>query len=229
MLAETMDKEYYEYITKFASALAKVYAIADFLAKPARNKVVTTTNPRSGSRILDVATGTGELVFAFARKGVDATGIDLSKDMLRIVRKNNKYEKTSFVLADAANMPLKENLFDISCISLTLHDMPFIIREKVLRETARTTKPHGIIIIVDYAPLPQNRILRFLTYHITGLYETKYYSEFARSDPKAQLHRVGIEIREEIPTLFGILRILKCTSILGGLQPVSDESHKYWK
>jgi ubiquinone/menaquinone biosynthesis C-methylase UbiE len=80
MLAETMDKEYYEYITKFASALAKVYVIADFLAQPMRSKVVTIANLRSDSRILDVATGTGELVFAFARKGLDATGVDLSKD-----------------------------------------------------------------------------------------------------------------------------------------------------
>ena len=207
-----MDKEYYEYTSKFASGLAKVYGIADFLAKPTRAKVATIANIRSDSRILDVATGTGELVFTFARKGLDATGVDLSKDMLRIARKNNKYEKTSFANADAANIPFKENMFDVSCISLTLHDMPFIIREKVLREIARTTKPQGIIIIVDYAPLPQNRILRFLTYHITGLYETKYYSEFARSDPRALLHRIGIEIREEIPTLFGTLRILKCTN-----------------
>jgi hypothetical protein len=49
MLAETMDKEYYEYITKFASALAKVYAIADFLAQPMRSKVVTIANLRSDS------------------------------------------------------------------------------------------------------------------------------------------------------------------------------------
>jgi demethylmenaquinone methyltransferase/2-methoxy-6-polyprenyl-1,4-benzoquinol methylase len=212
MLAETMDKEYYEYISKFASQLAKVYAIADFLAKPVRNKVVTIANAKPGSRILDVATGTGELVFAFAKKGLDATGVDLSKDMLRIARKNNKYEKTSFEIADAANMPFKENLFDVSCISLTLHDMPLLVREKVLKEMARITELQGIIIIVDYAPLPENRILRFLTCRITKLYETKYYGEFVRSDQKVQLHRIGIEIQEEILTLFGTLRILKCTN-----------------
>ena len=211
MLAETMDKEYYEYIGKFASRLTKVYGIADFLARSTRNKVVAAANARASSRVLDVATGTGELVFAFAKKGIEATGVDLSKDMLRTAaRKNKKYERTRFGIADAANMPFKENLFDISCISLTLHDMPFAIREEVLREMARITKLRGNIIIVDYAPLPQNRILRFLTYHITKLYESKYYGEFARSSPEVQLHRIGIETREEIPTLFGALRILKC-------------------
>jgi demethylmenaquinone methyltransferase/2-methoxy-6-polyprenyl-1,4-benzoquinol methylase len=212
MLAETMDKEYYEYISKFASGLAKVYAIADFLAKSTRNKVVAMASPKRGSRILDVATGTGELVFAFAKKGLCATGIDLSKDMLRIARKNNKYEKANFEIADAASTPFKRNLFDVSCISLTLHDMPFRIREKVLREMVRITKLQGTIIIVDYAPLPKNRILRFLAYQITKLYETEYYSEFARSDQKGQLQRIGIEIREEIPSLVGTLRILKCTN-----------------
>lgn len=213
MLADVMDKEYYDYIGKFASGLAKVYGIADFLARPTRNKVVEIANVRRGSKILDVATGTGELVFAFAEKGLATTGIDLSKDMLRIARKNNKYENASFEIADAAKMPFKENFFEVTCISLALHDMPPLIREEVLREIARVTKSQGIIIIVDYAALPENRILRFLTYHITRLYETKYYSEFAGSNPTAQFHRIGIEIREEIPALFGTLRILKCTNI----------------
>jgi demethylmenaquinone methyltransferase/2-methoxy-6-polyprenyl-1,4-benzoquinol methylase len=212
MLAETMDKEYYEYIRKFASGLAKVYAIADFLAKSTRNKVVAMAGAKPGSRILDVATGTGELVFAFAKKSLDAMGVDLSRDMLRMARKKNKYEKANFGIADAANTPFKGNIFDVSCISLTLHDMPFRVREKVLREIARTTKPRGVVIIVDYAPLPKNRILRFLTYHIAKLHETKYYSEFARSDQKVQLQRIGIETLEETPTLFGTLRILKCTN-----------------
>jgi ubiquinone/menaquinone biosynthesis C-methylase UbiE len=60
--------------------------------------------------------------------------------MLRIARKNNNYETTNFAIAEAANMPFKGNLFDVSCISLTLHDMPFSIREKVLREIARVSK-----------------------------------------------------------------------------------------
>jgi len=40
MLAEMMDKEYHAYIGKFASEFSKVYAIADFLVKQLRNKVV---------------------------------------------------------------------------------------------------------------------------------------------------------------------------------------------
>jgi ubiquinone/menaquinone biosynthesis C-methylase UbiE len=101
--------------------------------------------------------------------------------MLRIARKSNKYENAAFEIIDTASMPFKENVFDVSCISLTLHDMLFAIRENVLIEMARITKSWGMIIVVDYAPLPENSILRFVIYNIIKLYETEYYPEFARS------------------------------------------------
>jgi ubiquinone/menaquinone biosynthesis C-methylase UbiE len=36
------------------------------------------------SKILDVATGTGKQAFAFAKRGYDVTGIDLSEAMLKV-------------------------------------------------------------------------------------------------------------------------------------------------
>jgi 2-polyprenyl-3-methyl-5-hydroxy-6-metoxy-1,4-benzoquinol methylase len=50
-----------------------------------RGKVVDFTNPGSGSRILDVATGTGKQAFAFAKKGYDVIGVDLSEAMLKSI------------------------------------------------------------------------------------------------------------------------------------------------
>ncbi len=41
------------------------------------------------------------------------------------------------------------------------------------------------------------------------LYEGKYYLEFIESDLDALLRKAGIEIKEEIPILFGAGRILK--------------------
>lgn len=128
--------------------------------------------------------------------------------MIRVSKKKNKYKNLEFKVADATNIPFDINYFDVSCISFGLHDMPLTIREKVLEEMVRITKPKGIIVIVDYA-LPKNRIVRYLIYHFVKSYETRYYTEFIKSDIKALLGKLGINIEKELSVLFGAGRILK--------------------
>lgn len=93
-------------------------------------------------------------------------------------------------------------------MSFALHDMPLSIRERVLKEMVRVTKPGGTIIIVDYA-LPMGKISRFLIYHFIKLYESKYYPEFMKSELQVLLEKSGIKIKEEIPVFLGAGRILK--------------------
>ena len=202
------EKEYYPLVKKVFRVLAPFYDIGTIPISGLRDKAVDFTNAGTGSKILDVATGTGKQAFAFAKKGYDVTGIDLSEAMLKVAIKKNKYYNAKFALADATNLPFKDSSFDISSVSFALHDMPLIIREKVLMEMVRVIKPEGMIIIVDYA-LPENRIGRFLVYHFVKIFEKEYYSKFIKSDLKALLRKSGIEIKEELPVLLGAGRILK--------------------
>jgi len=203
-----MGEEYYSYIRKLFGRLALVYDIVGILIPRVRDKVVDLANAERGSRILDVATGTGKQAFAFAKRGYDVVGVDLSEDMLRVANKRNKYENVKFEVADATNMPFKTNFFDVSCVSFALHDMPLTIREKVLKEIVRVTKPEGITVIVDYA-LPENKIRKHLVYYFVRLYESKYYPEFVKFELEAMLNKLGIELIEEMPVLGGAGKILK--------------------
>lgn len=203
-----MDEEYYSYIKRGFSRWAPIYDIWTAPISRVRDKVVDFTNAKSGSRILDVATGTGEQAFAFAKKGYDVIGIDLSEDMLKVANKKNKYENVKFEVADATNIPFEDKHFDIACVSFGLHDMPLSIREKVLKEMVRVSKPKGVIIIVDYA-LPKNKIGRYLIYRFVKSYESKYYSEFIKSDIRALIQKSGIEIKNELSVLFRAGRIFK--------------------
>ncbi len=205
------EKEYYLLVKKVFRILAPVYDIGTIPISGVRHKTVDFTGAENGSKILDVATGTGKQAFAFAKKGYDVTGIDLSFAMLGVASRKNKYANAKFALADATNLPFKDGSFDVSSVSFALHDMPRSIREKTLKEMVRVTKPEGLIIIVDYA-LPENRISRFLAYHFIRIYEKEYYSEFIKSDFEALLRKSGIEIKEKLPVLFGIGRILKGVS-----------------
>ncbi len=203
-----MDEEYYSYIKKWFSRWAPIYDVVAIPFSRVRDKVVDFTKARNGSKILDVATGTGKQAFAFAKQGYDVIGIDFSEDMLKIARKKNKYKNVRFEVADAATIPFEDKYFDVACLSFALHEMPSNIREKVLLEMGRVTKPKGIIMIVDYA-LPRNRIGKYLIYHLVKLYESKYYPEFIKSDIKALIRKSGIELENELPVLFGAVTILK--------------------
>jgi ubiquinone/menaquinone biosynthesis C-methylase UbiE len=159
-------------------------------------------------RILDVATGTGAQAFAFARRGHNVVGVDLSDSMIRVAQKKNRQRIVTFEVADATHLPYPNDSFDVTTISFALHDMPLTIREKVLTEMVRATKPQGSIVIVDY-DLPKNRLGRFLIYHLVRLYEREYYTEFIKSDFRELLRQVGIEIVHERPVLLGAARMIK--------------------
>lgn len=202
------EKQYYLLVEKVFNVLAPFY---DLVTKPLaglRDTVVDFTNAGSGSRILDVATGTGEQALAFARKGYEVVGIDLSEAMLKVANKKNEHGHVRFEAADATNLPFENSSFDVTCVSFALHDMPLTVRARALKEMVRVTRPTGLIVIVDYA-LPKSKVGRFLVYHFVRLYEREYYSRFIESDLEALLRTMGIEIREDLPVLLGAARILK--------------------
>ncbi len=202
------EREYYSLVKKVFDILAPFYDMVCTPISRLRGRVVDFTGAEKGSRILDVATGTGKQAFAFAQKGHDVTGIDLSKAMLDVAIKKNRFQNVRFQVADATNLPFEDKSFDVSSVSFALHDMPLTVREKVLKEIARVTKPVGMIIIVDYA-LPMNKIGKFLIYHFVSLYEREYYSRFIKSDFEALLKKSGIDIKEELRVLLGAGRVLK--------------------
>jgi len=202
------EKEYYSLIRKVFDILAPFYDIVTMPFSRIRDQLVNFTDARKGSKILDIATGTGKQAFAFAKQGHEVIGIDLSEAMLKVANKKNRYGNVRFEVADATNLPFEDNSFDVSCVSFGLHDMPLTIREKALKEMVRVTKTKGTVVIVDYA-LPRNKIGRFLIYHFVNLYEGRYYSAFIKSDLGALLGKTGVEIKGELPVLLGAGKILK--------------------
>jgi len=207
---EIMDEEeeYYSLVKNVFKILAPFYDIMTAPLSRIRDKVVDFTGARNGAKILDVGTGTGKQAFAFAKRGYDVTGIDLSEAMLKVAVKKNKYGNAKFIVADASHLPFKDSSFDVSSVSFALHDMILPIREKALKEMVRVTRRDGIIVVIDYG-LPENRASKFLIYHIIKLYEGKYYIEFIKSDFEALLGESGIELTEKLPVLFGAGRVLK--------------------
>jgi ubiquinone/menaquinone biosynthesis C-methylase UbiE len=203
-----MTDDYYPYIKGFFKKWARIYDVIIFLLAGVRGKVVETTAAGKGAEVLDVATGTGKQAFAFAKKGFNVTGIDLSDDMLKIARKNNKYANLKLEAGDATAMNFPENRFDVASVSFALHDMPPSVGEKVLEEMVRVTRPGGTITVVDY-DLPKNKIIKNLAYTMIKTYESKYYPPFINNNLPALMEKSGIKIEKERKVLFGTGRIIK--------------------
>ncbi len=202
------EKEYYDLTKRAFNFLAPFYNVMTLPLVRVRDQVAEFANADKASTILDVATGTGQQAFAFAKLGCDVTAIDLTQAMLDIARKNARNGLVKFEIADATQLQFETNSFDITCVSFALHDMPLMIREKVLKEMMRVTKANGVIVIADY-DLPSNTIGRVLIYHLVSLYECKYYKEFIATDLESLLRKIGVEAVEKVYVLHGAGSIVK--------------------
>lgn len=199
---------YYRIVESAFEKLAPYYDTICVPISGIREQVANLIAAGDRSRILDVATGTGAQAFAFAKRGYDVVGVDLSDAMIRIAQKKNRDGKVRFDVADATDLPYPNGNFDVACVSFALHDMPLTIREKVLTEMVRVIRPGGTLLIVDYG-LPKNRVGRWLIYHLVELYEASYYREFIQSDLQGLLRQTGIEIVQERHALLGTAKIIK--------------------
>jgi demethylmenaquinone methyltransferase/2-methoxy-6-polyprenyl-1,4-benzoquinol methylase len=121
--------------------------------------------PEGRIKILDLATGTGDVLLTFAEKRPDfysAVGIDLADRMMRIgahkVKQRRLHNKISFKHADATALPFPDTSFDVTTISFGIRNIPDYIR--ALREMRRILKPDGKALILEFS-LPQNIFIRF--------------------------------------------------------------------
>lgn len=196
-----------------AAVYPKLAVFYDLLVRPFRARrraVVRIAGFASGSRIVDVASGTGEEAFAFADAGAIVVGVDMSDAMLRRARAKSAHRgggRVTFERADATRLPYRDADFDGASISFALHEMPPAVRDDVVREMVRVTKPGARIVVVDYA-LPAGPLFGRAVFAFVKLYERDNYVEFIRSDVDALLARHGVAVEEHHRLIAGAARVI---------------------
>jgi demethylmenaquinone methyltransferase/2-methoxy-6-polyprenyl-1,4-benzoquinol methylase len=124
-----------------------------------RRAMVGAVSARRGERILDVATGTGLVAAALARRyGAAVVGIDQSPEMLASARARHP-DAATYVAGEAEHLPFADAEFDHLTFTYLLRyvDDP----AATLVELARVVKPGGRIASLEFG-IPERAPLRTL-------------------------------------------------------------------
>ena len=109
---------------------------------------------RAGSRVLDVASGSGDLAAAFARR-VGPTGLvwmtDINSEMLAAGRDKMLDSGRFAPLArcDAEKLPFRDESFDCVSVAFGLRNMTH--KERALAEMARVARAGGRVIVLEFS------------------------------------------------------------------------------
>ena len=115
---------------------------------------VEMSGVRAGSRVLDVASGSGDLALAFARRAGPTGQVwmtDINGAMLAVGRDKlvNAGIFPPLALCDAEKMPFKSDSFDCVSVAFGLRNMTH--KERALAEMARACRPGGRVIVLEFS------------------------------------------------------------------------------
>ncbi|WP_108648914.1 bifunctional demethylmenaquinone methyltransferase/2-methoxy-6-polyprenyl-1,4-benzoquinol methylase UbiE [Dongshaea marina] len=118
---------------------------------------------RKGSKVLDLAGGTGDLTAKFSRIVGDEGQVvlaDINEAMLKVgrdkLRNNGIAGNVAYVQANAEALPFPDNYFDLITIGFGLRNVTD--KEKALRSMYRVLKPGGRLLVLEFSK-PTNALM----------------------------------------------------------------------
>ena len=128
-----------------------------------RRRVVRLVRRFAPRRILDVATGTGDLAIAMARRirGTQVLGVDLSEGMLDIARRKVAEAgldgRVVLDTGDAERLSVSDSAVDVATVAFGVRNFGDL--DAGLRDIARTLREGGRIVILEFST-PRNPLAR---------------------------------------------------------------------
>ena len=202
------------------------------LDKGWRRRTVRALQLGERPRVLDVATGTGDLAIEIARAcpGATVVGLDPSPGMLgvaqRKLEKRALTDRVSLIVGDAQALPHSNCEIDAATIAFGIRNVPD--RGKALRELARVVRPGGRIAVLELNEPREKGLFaaaaRLHTHHVvprlgawlSGAREYKYLQASVAAFPPphefADLMRAsGLAVLEVTPLTFGVCTLYVAT------------------
>ena len=187
-------------------------------------KIIADSNPE---KILDIATGTGDLAILMSQtKAKKIIGLDISSGMLEVGRNKIESKKLSdtieMILGDSENIPYLDNTFDAITVAFGVRNFENL--EKGLEEILRVLKPNGTFVILETSvpqKMPYKQGYKFYSNNILPLIGKlfskdnsayQYLSESASVFPYGEalnniLRKIGFIEVKAMPQTFGVATI----------------------
>jgi demethylmenaquinone methyltransferase/2-methoxy-6-polyprenyl-1,4-benzoquinol methylase len=131
-----------------------------------RRFVVQQTQLPPGGKLLDLATGTGDIGFEMLRRDPSAyvIGADFSLEMMQVGRHLAAGAAMDWAGADALKLPFSDASFDAVTSGYLMRNVIDINRS--LSEQLRVLKTGGRIVILDSSPPPPSLLRPFINIHL---------------------------------------------------------------
>ena len=128
-----------------------------------KKNMIDWIKPRHNLKLLDVASGTGDLAKIFSNRTKNKSKIicvEPNLDMLNFGRKRLRtYSNITWENASAEKLPFEDNIFDFYTISFGIRNVSNIY--KCLHEAYRVLKPGGRFMCLEFSKI-ENRFLNML-------------------------------------------------------------------
>lgn len=128
-----------------------------------RRRVMRKVRRMKPERVLDLATGTGDLAINMAKRMPNAKimGVDLSENMLAVaaekVRRQGLDDHIALYQGDAENLDLSDGVMDVVTVAFGVRNFGNI--EQGLREIWRVLASGGHLVVLEFST-PRNFLVR---------------------------------------------------------------------
>ncbi len=126
-----------------------------------KRRVIALADPRHGLRVLDLATGTGDLAFAAAARGARVVGLDITYRMIELARRKSqpaspklagadgeRRRPLRFLVGDMLALPFPAASFDVVTTGYGLRNVPDL--PQAIDEIRRVLAPGGRVVSLDF-------------------------------------------------------------------------------
>jgi len=126
-------------------------------------QLIDWMNPVGNSKLIDVASGTGDIAKLFSkrcRNMSEITCVEPNEKMFREGKNNlKKFTNIKWIKSKAESLPVQDDLYDFYSISYGIRNVSDI--NKSLKEAYRVLKPGGRFMCLEFSKI-NNEVLNFL-------------------------------------------------------------------